>query len=138
VGYFTLEAMLVPERQVIFQTIDDPKVAQMIDYAKWLWQSQPEWLRDAFPVTKPVDKQAKNVLEFKNGSIIFGIPGGAGQIRSYHPWAYLNDETAFQPDAEESYNDSLAACQKIVLNSTAEISWYFESNNDAQINLNLE
>lgn len=133
VGYFTLEAQLVPERQVVFQTMKDDKVEQLIDYAKFLWQSQPDWLRKAFPVAKPVDKQSRKVLEFANGSIIFGIPGGAGQMRSYHPWGYLNDETAFQPEAAECYDEALSACQKIVLNSTAEDSWYFDSNDDAEI-----
>lgn len=132
VGYFTLQAMLVPEREIVFQTMTDDKVEQMIDYAKCLWQSQPAWLREAFPVSKPVDKQPRN--EFRLGqSVIFGIPGGAGKIRSYHPWGYLNDETAFQDEAAESYDEAIAACRKIVLNSTAEDSWYFDSNDDAEI-----
>ena len=133
VGYFTLQAQLVPARQVIFQTMEQTKVIQLVDYAKCLWQSQPDWLRAKFPLTKPVDKQAQDTLEFANGSVIFGIPGGAGKIRSYHPWGYLNDETAFQPEAAESYDEALSACQKIVLNSTAEDSWYFDSNMDAEI-----
>lgn len=134
VGYFTLEAMLVPEREVVFQTMDDDKVVQMIEYAKTLWKSQPEWLRKAFPCPKDPDQQSKK--EFRVGSsVIYGIPGGAGKIRSYHPWAYLNDETAFQPEAQDAYDEALAACQKIVLNSTAEVSWYFESNADAAIKL---
>lgn len=133
VGYFTLQAQLVPARQVVFQTMEETKVIQLIDYAKCLWQSQPDWLRRAFPLVKPADKQSQNQLEFANGSVIFGIPGGAGKIRSYHPWGYLNDETAFQPDAAASYDEALSACQKIVLNSTAEDSWYFDSNLDAEI-----
>jgi len=132
VGYFTLQAMLVQEREIVFQTMSDDKVEQMIDYAKCLYQSQPSFLRDAFPIPKPVDKQPRN--EFRVGSsVIFGIPGGAGKIRSYHPWGYLNDETAFQAEAAESYDEAIAACQKIVLNSTAEDSWYFDSNFDAEI-----
>lgn len=133
VGYFTLQAQLVPEREIVFQTMTDDKVTQMVEYAKCLSLSQPAWLRDAFPLSKPIHKQAAQVLEFANGSVIFGIPGGAGKIRSYHPWGYLNDETAFQPEAGESYDEALSACVKIVLNSTAEDSWYFDSNMDAEI-----
>jgi hypothetical protein len=132
VGYFTLQAMLVPEREIVFQTMSDDKVEQMIEYAKCLWQSQPAFLREAFPVPKPVDKQPRNEFRVAS-SVIFGIPGGAGKIRSYHPWGYLNDETAFQPEAAECVDEAIAACQKIVLNSTAEDSWYFESNFDAEI-----
>lgn len=133
VGYFTLEAMMVPERQVVFQTMSDEKVWQMVDYAKCLWDSQPEFLKKAFPLSGKLEKFARNTLEFKNGSVIFGVAGGKGKMRSYHPWGYLNDETAFQPEAQECYDEALPACQKIVLNSTAEISWFFESNNDAEI-----
>ena len=135
VGYFTLQAMLVPERQIIFQTMKDDKVNQLIEYAKCLWLSQPDWLRAAFPVAKPVEKQSQKQLEFANGSVIFGLPGGAGQMRSFHPWGYLNDETAFQPEAADCVDEALSACVKIVLNSTAANSWYFDSNNDAEIKL---
>jgi hypothetical protein len=47
-------------------------------------------------------------LRFENGSYICGIPGGADQIRSFHPWGYLNDESSFQPEAGESYNEVLS------------------------------
>jgi len=132
VGYFTLQAMLVPEREIVFQTMTDDKVEQLIDYAKQLWQSQPRFLREAFPVPKDTDKQPKNEFRVAQ-SVIHGIPGGKGKIRSYHPWGYLNDETAFQADAGESYDESLSACQKIVLNSTAAPSWYFDFLADAEI-----
>jgi hypothetical protein len=48
----------------------------------------------------------------ENGSYIIGIPGGADQIRSYHPWGYLNDESSFQPDAGESRAFTLEATRQ--------------------------
>jgi len=131
-GYFTLQAMLVPERQIVVQTMTEEKGTQPIDYAKCLWASQPEWLRDAFPLDKPMKKMAEDVMSFKNGSVIFGIPAGAGKIRSYHPWGYFSDETAFQVDAGSAYDEALSAAKKIVLNSTAAASWYFDFLNDAE------
>jgi hypothetical protein len=134
-GYFTLQAMLVPEREIVIQTMTDEKGEQPIEYAKHLWQSQPEWLRNEFPLKegKPVDKQPKNEFRFANGSVIFGIPAGAGKIRSYHPWGYFNDETAFQAEAGVAYDEALSACKKLVLNSTAAAGWYFDFTNDSEM-----
>lgn len=129
-GYFTLQAMLVPEREIVVQTMTDEKGELPIDYAKCLWQSQPAWLRDEFPLTKPVSKLPVNELRFANGSVIHGIPAGAGKIRSYHPWGFFSDETAFQADAAISYDEALSAAKKIVLNSTAEAGWYYDFTMD--------
>jgi hypothetical protein len=129
-GYFTLQAMLVPEREVVVQTMTSDKGELPIDYAKTLYSLQPQFLRDAFPVPKPVEDQPANELRFSNGSVIFGIPAGAGKIRSYHPWGYFNDETAFQAEAGTAYDEALSAARKIVLNSTASPSWFFDFTAD--------
>lgn len=131
-GYFTLQAMLHPEREIVVQTMTDEKGEQPIDYAKALWANQPEWLRKQFPLPKPLEKQSAN--EFRVGSsVIYGIPAGIGKIRSYHPWGYFNDETAFQPDAGTAYDEALSAAKKIVLNSTAAASWFFDFTRDAVV-----
>jgi len=142
-GYFTLQAMKVPEREIVVQTMTSDKGELPIDYAKCLWLSQPEWLRKAFPVKrssqyqedlKAVESQPANEFRLQNGSVIFGIPAGAGKIRSYHPWGYFNDETAFQAEAGTAYDEALSAAKKIVLNSTAAASWFFDMTNDADMN----
>lgn len=131
-GYLTLQAMLVPEREIIVQTMTEDKGELPIDYAKCLYLSQPDWLRKAFPVPKPIDKQPMDELRFSNGSVIFGIPAGAGKIRSYHPWGYFSDETAFQAEAGAAYDEALSAAKKVILNSTAAASWYFDFLNDVE------
>lgn len=131
VAYLTLNAMTVPQRSVLFQTQKEKKAVQLVKYAKYLYRLQPDWLQDAFPLTKHVDKQPDLELHFKNGSSIIGIPGGADQIRSYHPWAYLNDESSFQPDAGACYNEALAAVKgKIIFNSSAGPGWYADARRD--------
>lgn len=129
-GYFTLQAMIVPEREIVIQTMTSEKGEQPIEYAKHLYLSQPQWLRDEFPLQKPMDKQAMNELRFANGSVMFGIPAGKGKIRSYHPWGFFSDETAFQEEAGDAYDEALSACKKIVLNSTAAPGWYFDFLDD--------
>ncbi|HEY6768246.1 MAG TPA: hypothetical protein VI386_26115 [Candidatus Sulfotelmatobacter sp.] len=131
VAYLTLEAMKVPHRGILFQTQKDKKVIQLVDYAKHLYRNSDPRIQAAFPLAKPLERQSQHELNFANGSYIIGIPGGADQIRSYHPWGYLNDESSFQPDAGECYNEALAAAKgKIIFNSSAGPGWYADARND--------
>jgi hypothetical protein len=131
VAYFTLNAMKVPQRGVIFQTQKADKAEQLVGYAKCLYEHQPAWLREAFPLTKPLRQQPKLGLHFAHGGSVIGIPGGANQIRSYHPWGYLNDESSFQRDAGECYAEAVSVVRgKIVFNSSAGPGWYADFRND--------
>jgi len=96
-----------------------------------LWAVQDERLKQAFPLAKPMRSQSAYSLVFAHGGYIQGIPGGANQIRSYHPWGYLNDESSFQPDAGECYNESLSVVGgKIIFNSSAGPGWYADARHD--------
>jgi len=131
IAYLTLEAMRTPLRGVLVQTQKEDKAIQLIEYAKCLYRTQPMWLQEAFPLTKHHSDQSKLELHFANGSYICGIPGGADQIRSYHPWAYLNDESSFQPEAGECFNEALAVVKgKIIFNSSAAPGWYADARHD--------
>lgn len=131
VGYLTVNAMRVPHRGVLFQTQKDDKVIQLVNYAKCLYRRQSQWLQDAYPLTKPIDLQPEHSLSFAAGGYIVGIPGGADQVRSYHPWGYLNDESSFQADAGECYNEAISAVKgKIIFNSSAGPGWYADARHD--------
>ena len=128
VAYLTLKAMTIPECGVLFQTQKEIKAIQLVEYAKCLYDRQPNFLRDAFPLSKPTKDQPALSLHFAHGGYVSGIPGGADQIRSYHPWGYLNDESSFQPEAGECYTEALAAVKgKIIFNSSAGPSWYADA-----------
>jgi len=128
VAYLTNRAMIVPAREVLFQTQKEKKVKQLIKYARCLYERQPQWLRDAFPLGR---HQSDLVLSFAHGGAIYGIPGGANQIRSYHPWGYLNDESSFQPDAGECYNEALSAVAGLIIfNSSAGPGWFADVRHD--------
>ena len=125
VAYFTFQAMTVPQRGVLFQTQKKDKVIQLVKYAKTLYENQPAWLKEAFPLSKPLRQQPELSLEFAHGSKIVGLPAGADQIRSYHPWGYLLDEASFVTEAGECYNAALPVVKgKIVFNSSAGPGWY--------------
>jgi len=128
VAYLTRQAMIVPEREVLFQTQKEKKAQQLVKYAKTLYSQQPQWLQDAYPVTKPVWSQPDLELHFVSGGSIIGIPGGADQVRSYHPWGYLLDEASFVVEAGECFNEALSAVRgKIILNSSAGPGWYADA-----------
>jgi len=131
VAYFTLHAMRVPQRGVILQTQKAAKVVQLINYAKCLYEQQDECLKAAFPLSKAMRAQPADSLTFAHGGYLKGLPGGADQIRSYHPWGYLLDEASFVVDAGECYNQALSAAKgKIILNSSAGPGWYADARHD--------
>ena len=131
VAFLTFHAMTVPRRGVLFQTQKEDKVVQLVDYAKCLYDSQPDWLKAAFPLNKSMRQQPAVALEFAHGGYVRGVPGGADQIRSWHPWGYLNDESSFQADAGECHNAALAVVKgKIIFNSSAGPSWYSDARRD--------
>ena len=124
VGFFTHAAMTNDQREVLFQSQKEDKAAELVDYAKTLYAQQDEALKRRFPLAKPLKEQASLKLEFANGSRIIGIPEGADQIRSYHPWGLLMDEAAFQPEAGEAYDAAVPVCQKIIVVSSAGPGWF--------------
>jgi hypothetical protein len=131
VGYLLWEAMRVPERGIVLQTLKEDKVEQLVDYAKCLYRWQPDWLKEYYPLAKPLERQGALELQFKNGAYVIGLPGGADQVRSYHPWGYMNDESSFQPEAGECYNEALAAVKgKLIFNSSAGPGWFADFRRD--------
>ena len=131
VAYLTWKAMTTPMCGSVVQTQKEKKAVQLVDYAKCLYRRQPQWLQEAIPLAKPLKGQAELELQFANGSYIVGIPGGADQIRSYHPWGYLNDESSFQAEAGDCYNEALSVVKgKIIFNSSAGPGWYADARRD--------
>jgi len=122
VGLFTHAAMTTEGIEVLFQSQKEEKAFELVGYAKVLYQQSDEAIRKAYPLAKKV--QAEGELLFANGSRIFGIPGGADQIRSYHPWGLFMDEAAFMPEAGDSYNNAVPVCKKIIVLSSAGPGWF--------------
>jgi hypothetical protein len=132
-GYFTLQMMLRPECEVIIQSETFEKAKQMVEYCKTLYRQQEPWLQEAFPVDRPVSRQADDEFFLANNSRCFAISSDPEAVRSYHPWGLFSDETGFQPYAGESFNTALGSgVQKIVLNSTANVGWYSAYRKDIQ------
>jgi len=73
VGFFTHAAMTNDQREVLFQSQKEDKTAELVEYAKTLYEQQEEPLKRQFPLA-----QAALKLEFANGSRIVGIPERRG------------------------------------------------------------
>lgn len=124
VGFLTHDAMIHPGVEVLFQSQTEDKAAELVEYARCLYRQQDEDLKQRYPLAQPLEQQGRLELNFANGSRIVGIPHGADKIRSYHPTELFMDEAAFIPDAGESFDQAVPACQKIVVLSSANTGWF--------------
>lgn len=135
IAYLTVNAMTVAQRGVVLQCQKEEKARQLVKYVKCLYSQQELWLQDQFPLTKPMHSQSDLSCHWADGGYVVGIPGGADQMRSYHPWAVMSDESSFQADAGECYNEYLAAGpEKIFFNSSAGPGWYADARGDIVVN----
>lgn len=125
VGYLTHACMTTEGIEALVQSQTEDKAAELVGYAKCLYEQQPEELKAAYPL-ETSSLQSSLELNFANHSRIIGIPHGADKIRSYHPWALLIDEAAFMPEAGEAYDEAVSACQKIIVLSSAGPGWFEE------------
>lgn len=124
VGFFTHDCMTTPGVEVLFQSQTEEKAAELVDDAKTLYSRQDQDIKALYPLDAPLAKQSWLELNFRHGNRIVGIPHGADKIRSYHPTALFIDEAAFVPDAGQSYDEAVAACQKIAVLSSANTGWF--------------
>jgi hypothetical protein len=124
VGYFTHDCMTTPGVEVLFQSQTEDKAAELVEYAKILYERQDADIKALYPLDTPLAKQSRLELNFGHGNRIVGIPHGADKIRSYHPTSLFIDEAAFVPDAGQSYDEAIAACQKIAVLSSANTGWF--------------
>lgn len=98
---------------------EDDADSEMIQRARFVWSELPNWMRRYSPAKYSFCK-----LVFKRTkSIMRGIPAGGDQIRSHNPNSLLSDETAFQPDADDSYTAALPCCQRITIVTSANPGW---------------
>lgn len=125
VGFLTQMAM-TEFSKVALQSQNKDKSEELIHYAKVLYDNQEPWLKQRFPLKSgyTINDFPKDRLEFGSGSVLFGIPEGADQIRSFHPTALLMDESDIQPEGKDAYDTAWHACEYIVLLSTPKNGWY--------------
>jgi hypothetical protein len=119
-GYIAWMTQWLPHIFWILQTEKEDKATQLINYCRILYNRQPDWMKERNPLV------VSNSVELKraNGSHILAVPQGENQVRLFHPYGYMQDESAFLPEAEQSFNAVRPVCKQIVAVSSDEVGWF--------------
>ena len=119
-GYIAWMCQWFPHIFWVLQTEKEDKATQLVNYCRILFNRQAEWMQERNPLV------VSNSVEIKraNGSHILAVPQGENQVRLFHPHGYLQDESAFLPEAEQSFNAVRPVCKQIIAISSDEIGWF--------------
>ncbi|HXI85287.1 MAG TPA: hypothetical protein VNL17_14495 [Verrucomicrobiae bacterium] len=120
-GWAAHKGFTKPATRVIFQSEDEDRAINDIEYVKQLWKNSDPWIRDRWPARKNVDLQPRDSFELANDSSFIALVGNPSKIRSFHPTIYVLDEAAHVEQGEESWNVAMAteALHMIGLSSVA-------------------
>ena len=124
VGFFTHGCLTTPGLEILLQSQTEEKAAELVQYAKYLYDFSDDDIKAAHPLSAPLARQSDLELNFAHNSRLVGIPHGASKIRSYHPFGLLLDEAAFIADASDCFNEAISCCQKIIVVSSANVGWF--------------
>lgn len=119
VGYCTHDAQTVAGHEWLFQSQTKEKAEELVDYAKILWDMQDEYVKLEFPLDRKLSDFPMNLLRWKNGSRIVGIPSDPDKVRMFHPTGMLIDEAAFLSEFKRNLETALPACSTIIALSSA-------------------
>jgi len=91
-------------RQNFIQSETAPKTKDLIKRAFVMWKNQPKFLKEINPATYTAGALNAGVITLDEyDSEMVGFPQGEGQVRQYHPSGMFTDETAFHPNAGETF-----------------------------------
>lgn len=107
--------------ETIVQTESEDKAKKLVNYARILYENQPQWLKYRHPLK---DEGTQVKLEWADGGKFYGIPKGENKIRMHHPTIYIMDEAAFLPEAQQCYDAAFPVCQQIIAISSAGPGWF--------------
>ena len=114
-----------PRSRVLLQSQKLEKACELVKgteppgYARTLWERQPRWLRNHFPLADRLENLPADRMVWANGSAMQGVGKGADQVRTYHPTLVIFDEMAFIEEAEASFSAVLPVAKQIICVSTA-------------------
>ncbi len=124
----TWDAVYHKGRQIIFQSKNSKDSDELVRRAFHIYKNQPKFLRDVVKGEYTIGQTRSG--EFKLPSIhseIIGLPQGSDLIRQYHPSVIFTDETAYQPDAHDTFTAIKPAIQhggRYIGISSANPGWF--------------
>lgn len=131
-GWAAHKGFTRPATATVFQSQDEDRSVHDVEYVKELWSNSPDWLKERWPLEKPIDKQPYNALYAANGSSWVAITGDPDKVRSKHPSIYILDEAAIIARGEESFNVGMAAKPLwVIALSSAKPGWFQLFTEDA-------
>jgi len=115
-------AMNRPATKVLMMAQDEDRSLKALDYAWTLYENQDDELKYLWPLDRPRDKQAYNILELRNASSLVALPGkDPDKIRSEHPTVVVFDEACYIDRFAEAFDIAIATrALKIVAISSAD------------------
>lgn len=110
----------------IFWAPDEERSLKPMKYCKTLYRLQVQELKDAFPLSKDLDAQSYDRLEFAGGGLLKSIPGkDPNRLRSEHPTIIMVDEAALIDKGGEAFDIAQASKpQKMLCITTAYPGWF--------------
>jgi len=129
IGWAVHQCQWFPNTQAIVQCEQAKKTIDLVcgkdlpGYARTLYDEQDGFLKRMHPLTKPSEEMAGERLSWRNGSSITAVPGGADQVRAYHPAIFIMDEAAFMAEGKASYDTGEPVCSQIIVVSSAGPGW---------------
>ncbi len=118
-GYVAWLCQWRPGTLAVVQTLKETKAAELVRYVTILAENQEPFLQERHPL------DYSNAMEtgWKNGSRVFGIPGGENQIRMFHPMVVVFDEMCFMEDGQACFDAVLPVAKQIIGVSSAFPGW---------------
>jgi hypothetical protein len=110
----------------IFWAQDQDRAIALLDYARTLYSQQKPILKAIFPLDRPLDRQAFNRFELKDGGILTALPGkDPDKVRSEHPTVIVLDEAAFIDNGAEAFDIAISSrLPRVLVISSAAPSWF--------------
>ena len=122
VASFCLWAILFFGRShIVWQSKKEKDSDYQIDRIKHMYSYLPKYFRERVGITTAVmSRQHHSYLRLLNGSRAEAVASGGSIVRSRVPTVFVNDESAFQDEFEDSLSAALASSQLIIAVSSPE------------------
>jgi hypothetical protein len=104
VAVCTWDAFFHRGRQIIFQSKTSSDSNELIKRANHIYKNQPKFLKSVIKGEYNVGQNRSGELKFPTiDSEILGLPQGPDIIRQLHPSVVFTDETAYHPQAHDTF-----------------------------------
>lgn len=133
-GLCTHWVMTHQPAKAIFWAQDEDRALKALEYGRTLYKNTDEDIKAMWPLDRPLDRQAYNGLEWRDGGALLALPGkDPDKIRSEHPTIVMFDEAAFIDKFREALVVALSTrVPKLVAITSANPGSFREATRDAK------